>query len=280
MSKEGDDRLLTQLDEAGILTVTINRPEAKNAIDTVTQRLMLEAFYDASRNPAVHVLIMRGAGQSFSSGGDVRTLGAPDPDDAIAQQWSSDPIWNDLESRADRLRNFMEASLLLHRMGKPTIAMMRGPAVGMGLSLALACDFRVASDTAFFMTGFARMGMSGDFGGSYFMTKLLGPSKTMELFMLGERVGAQEAASLGLVNRLVPDTELEARTLDFARQLARGPAVAQRYIKENVRAALDQTFEQYLDVEARNNVRCRLTQDAKEAVSAFAEKREPRFIGR
>jgi 2-(1,2-epoxy-1,2-dihydrophenyl)acetyl-CoA isomerase len=280
MSNEGDDRVLLHLDEAGILTVTLNRPETRNAIDTVTQRLMLGAFYDASRNPAVHVVIMRGAGQAFSSGGDVRALGAPDPDDAIAQQWSSDPVWNDLESRGDRLRQFMEASFLLHRMGKPTIAMVRGPAVGMGLSLALACDFRVASDTAFFMTGFARVGMCGDFGGSYFMTKLLGPSRTMELFMLNERVSAEEASRLGLVNRLVPDAELEARTLDFARQLARGAAVAQRYIKENVHAALDQTFEQYLDVEARNNVRCRLTQDCKEAVSALAEKREPRFVGR
>jgi len=280
MGKEGDDRLLTQLDDAGILTVTLNRPESKNAIDTVTQRLMLEAFYDASRNPAVHVVIFRGAGQAFSSGGDVRALGAPDPDDAIAQKWSSDPVWNDLESRGDRLRQFMEASHLLHRMGKPTIAMVRGPAVGMGLSLALACDFRVASDTAFFMTGFARIGMCGDFGGSYFMTKLIGPSKTMELFMTNERVSAEEAARLGLVNRLVPDAELETRTLDFARQLARGPAVAQRYIKANVHTALDQTLEQYLDVEARNNVRCRLTQDCKEAVSAFAEKREPHFVGR
>lgn len=280
MSKEGDNRLLVELDDAGILTVTLNCPETKNAIDTVTQRLMLEAFHDASRNPAVHVVIMRGAGQAFSSGGDVRSLGAPDPDDAIAQKWSTDPVWNDLESRGDRLRHFMEASHLLHRMGKPTIAMVRGAAVGMGLSLALACDFRVAADTAFFMTGFARIGMCGDFGGSYFMTKLIGPSKTMELFMTNERVSAEEAARLGLVNRLVPDAQLEARTLDFARQLARGPAVAQRYIKENVHTALDQTFEQYLDVEARNNVRCRLTQDCKEAISAFAEKREPRFVGR
>jgi 2-(1,2-epoxy-1,2-dihydrophenyl)acetyl-CoA isomerase len=275
-----DTKLLTQLDEGGVLTVTLNRPETKNAIDTETQRLMLEAFYDASRNPAVRVVIMTGAGQSFSSGGDVRSLGAPDPDDPIAQQWSSDPVWNDLEYRADRLRQFMEASLLLHRMGKPTVAMIRGPVVGMGLSLALACDFRVVSDTAFFMTGFSRIGMCGDFGGSYFMTKLLGPSKTMELFMLNERFGAEEATRLGLVNRLVPDAELETRALEFARQLARGATVAQRYIKDNVHAALDQTFEQYLDVEARNNVRCRLTLDCKEAVAALAEKREPRFVGR
>jgi 2-(1,2-epoxy-1,2-dihydrophenyl)acetyl-CoA isomerase len=280
MTQEDEKKVLVQLDEAGILTVTINRPESKNAIDTVTQRLMLEAFYDASRNPGVRVVIMRGAGQSFSSGGDVRALGAPDPDDPIAQQWGSDPVWNDLESRSDRLRQFGQAAYLLHRMGKPTIAMVRGPVVGMGLSLALACDFRVASETTFLLTGFSRIGMCGDFGGSYFMTKLIGPSRTMELFMLNERVSAEEAARLGLVNRLVPDAELEARTLDFARQLARGAAVAQRYIKQNVHTALDQTFEQYLDVEAHNNVRCRLTQDCREAISALAEKREPRFVGR
>jgi len=275
-----EDTVLTQFDEVGVLTVTINRPETKNAFDTATQRLMSQAFHDASRNPGVRVVVMRGAGSSFSSGGDVRALGAPDPDDSIAQQWSSEPVWNDIEVRTDRLRHFMDASVLLHRMGKPTIAMVRGPAVGMGLSLALACDFRVASDTAFFMTGFARIGLCGDFGGSYFMTKMLGPSKTLELYMLGERVGAEEALRLGLVNRLVRDDELEVRTTELARQLARGPAVAQRYIKENVQAALDLSLEQAFDVEARNMVRCRLTLDCKEAMSAVAEKRDPRFVGR
>jgi 2-(1,2-epoxy-1,2-dihydrophenyl)acetyl-CoA isomerase len=275
-----EDTVLTELDEAGVLSVTINRPETRNAFDTATQRLMSETFYDASRNPAVRAVIMRGAGQSFSSGGDVRALGAPDPDDSIAQQWSSEAVWSDVEARTDRLRHFMESSLWLHRMGKPTIAMVRGPAVGMGLSLALACDFRVASETAFFMTGFARIGLCGDYGGSYFMTKLLGPSKTLELYMLSERVGAEEALRLGLVNRLVADRELEARTTEFARRLARGPAVAHRYIKENVHAALDLSLEQAFDIEARNMIRCRLTLDCKEGMSAMAEKREPHFVGR
>jgi len=275
-----EDTVLTDLDEAGVLTVTINRPETKNAFDAGIQRRMSEAFYNASRDPAVRVLVMRGAGNSFSSGGDVRALGAPDPDDPVAQKWSSEPVWSDVESRSDRLRHFMEASSLLHRMGKPTIAMVRGPAVGMGLALALACDFRIASETAFFMTGFARIGLCGDFGGSYFMTKLLGPSKTMELYMLSERVTAQESERLGLVNRLVADAELEARTTEFARRLARGPAVAQRYIKENVHAALDLSMEQAFDTEARNMIRCRLSLDCKEAMSAMADKREPHFQGR
>ncbi|HEY2402518.1 MAG TPA: enoyl-CoA hydratase-related protein [Steroidobacteraceae bacterium] len=275
-----EDTVLTDLDEAGVLTVTINRPETKNAFDAATQRRMSDAFYNASRDPSVRALVMRGGGSSFSSGGDVRALGAPDLDDPVAQKWSSEPISSDVEFRTDRLRNFMEASAMLHRMGKPTIAMVRGPAVGMGLALALACDFRIASETAFFMTGFARIGLCGDYGGSYFMTKLLGPSKTMELYMLSERVSAQEAEQLGLVNRLVADVELEARTTEFARRLASGPAVAQRYIKENVHAALDLSMEQAFDTEARNMIRCRLTLDCKEAMSAVVERREPRFQGR
>jgi 2-(1,2-epoxy-1,2-dihydrophenyl)acetyl-CoA isomerase len=275
-----EDTVLRDLDETGVLTVTINRPETKNAFDTATQRRMSEVFHDAARDPAVRVLIMRGAGKAFSSGADVRALGAPDPDDPVAQKWSSEPVWNDVESRTDRLRHFMEAAWLLHRMGKPTIALVRGPAVGMGMALALACDFRVASETAFFMTGFARIGLCGDYGGSYFMTKLLGPSKTKELYMLSERVGAEESARLGLVNRLVPDGELESRTMELARQLARGPAVAQRYIKQNVQAALDQSMEQAFDTEAYNMIRCRLTLDCKEAMSAMVEKRDPNFQGR
>ena len=275
-----ENTVLTHLDETGVLTVTINRPETKNAFDTATQRRMLVAFQDAARDPAVRVLIMTGAGTAFSSGGDVRSLGSPDPDDPIAQKWADEPIWNDVEARTDRLRHFMEASWLLHRMGKPTIAMVRGPAVGMGLALALACDFRIVSETAFFMTGFARIGLCGDFGGSYFMTKLLGPAKTKEFYMLSERVTAEEAAGLGLVTRLVSDGVLEVQTTEFARRLARGPAVAHRYIKENVQAALDESLESALDTEARNMIRCRLSLDCKEAMSATVEKREPRFQGR
>src|SRR5437868_12985184 len=109
-----DDTVLTQLDEEGVLTVTINRPETKNAFDTATQRRIQEAFYDASRNPAVRAVIMRGAGTAFSSGGDVRSLGAADPEDAIAQKWSAEPIWSDVEARTDRLRHFMKSSLWLH----------------------------------------------------------------------------------------------------------------------------------------------------------------------
>jgi 2-(1,2-epoxy-1,2-dihydrophenyl)acetyl-CoA isomerase len=273
------DQLLTRLDGA-VLTVTFNQPEAKNAFDTATQRRMGEVFQDAARDPAVRVLVLTGAGGAFSTGADVKTLGVPDPDDPIAVRWSAKPVWTDLEARVDRLQNLVQASLRLHRMGKPTIAMMRGPAAGAGLSLALACDFRFASNTAVLITAFSRIGTSGDYGGSYFLTKLIGPMRTMELYMLSERVGADEAARLGILTRLVSDEALERETYAFAGRLAEGPAVAYRYIKENVHAALDESLEKAIEIESRNMVRSRMTLDSDEAIAAFAQKRDPRFQGR
>jgi 2-(1,2-epoxy-1,2-dihydrophenyl)acetyl-CoA isomerase len=273
------DQLLTRLDGA-VLTVTFNQPEAKNAFNTATQRRMGEVFQDAARDPAVRVLVLTGAGGAFSTGADVKTLGGPDPDDPIAQRWSADPVWTDLEARVDRLQNLIQASLRLHRMGKPTIAMMRGPAAGAGLSLALACDFRFASNTAVLITAFSRIGTSGDYGGSYFLTKLIGPMRTKELYMLSERVGADEAARLGILTRLVSDEALERETYAFAGRLAAGPAVAYRYIKENVHAALDESLEKACEIESRNMIRSRMTQDSDEAIAAFTQKRDPRFQGR
>jgi 2-(1,2-epoxy-1,2-dihydrophenyl)acetyl-CoA isomerase len=274
-----EDCLLTQLNAAGVMTVTLNRPAARNAFDTRMQRLMVELFYDLSRNPEVRVVVLTGAGTAFCTGGDVKSMGAPDPDDPLAQRLGTDPVWLDLEARVDRLRRFTQSSLMLHQMGKPTIAMVRGAAAGAGMSLALACDFRIASQTAFFLTSFAKIGMSGDFGGSYFLTKLVGPAKAKELYMLGDRIDAHEAQRLGLLTRLVEDAALESETAAFALRLAGGPPVALRYIKENIHAAMDEMLEPACEVESRNMIRTRLTQDAKEAMAAFLEKREPRFRG-
>src|SRR5271154_1241762 len=242
-----DDILLQELGADGVLTVTLNRPAAKNAFTTVMQRRMIQMLDDASRDPAVRVLVVRGAGDAFCTGGDIRTLGAPHPDDPIAQRWASQPVWGAHEARVDRLHQNIEASLLLHRMGKPTIAMVRGPAAGAGMSIALACDFRIVSDTAYFVTSFAKLGMSGDFGGTYFLTKLIGPSRAKELYMLSERVTAAQALALGMVNRMVPDAQLESETSSFAARLSRGAPLALRYIKENVHAAVDGPLQHALD---------------------------------
>jgi 2-(1,2-epoxy-1,2-dihydrophenyl)acetyl-CoA isomerase len=274
-----DDTILTHLDEHGVMTVTLNRPAAKNAFTTAMQNQMLRLFRDLGRDPAVRVVILTGAGQAFCTGGDVKSLGAPDPDDAIAMQWATDPVWLDMESRGDRLIGLVQTAVMLQRMPKPTIAMVRGAAAGAGVSLALACDFRIASESAFFLTSFTRIGTSGDFGGAYFLTHLVGPSKAKELLMLGDRIDAAEAYRIGLLNRLVTDAALEAETSAFARRLAAGPPVALRYIKENVRAAAEESLDRALEIEARNMARTRLTQDSKEAMAAFLEKRTPTFKG-
>lgn len=274
-----DQTILTDLDGEGILTVTFNAPAVKNAIGTAAQRRLLEVLVEAARDPGVRVVVLTGAGDSFCTGADVRSMGAPDPGDALAQKWGDTAVWQQVEARVDRLRQFSQASVLLHRMGKPTVAKLRGPAAGMGFSMALACDFRIASTTASLHSAFARIGMPGDYGGTYFLTKLVGPSRTKEIYMLGDRVDAETALRYGMINRVVEDGSLDAETLAFARRLAAGPPIALRYIKENVESALDSTLDATMDMEARNMIRSRLTEDAKEAMQSFLEKRPAKFRG-
>jgi 2-(1,2-epoxy-1,2-dihydrophenyl)acetyl-CoA isomerase len=274
------DAITWALADSGVLTLTIDRPEVKNAIDTAGQGLLVRLLADAARHPRVKVVVLTGAGAAFCTGADVRSMGAPDPHDAIAQEFGQTELWQAHEARIDRLRRLAEASFLLHDMGKPTLAKLRGPAAGLGFSLALACDFRLAADNAFFVSSFAKIGTPGDYGGSYFLAQLVGPSKAKEIYMLSDRVGASEALALGMVNRVVVDAELDAIADAFALRLSNGPALAHRAIKENVHAAAHQTLQQVLDLEARNMIRCRLSEDCKEALAAFQQKREPRFEGR
>lgn len=274
-----DQTLLTEISENGVFTLTFNAPAVRNALDTRAQRQLLSLLGDAARDPGVRVVVITGAGDAFCTGADVRSMGAPDPDDVLAQKWGETAIWQQTEARVDRLRQFSQASVLLHRMGKPTIAKLRGPAAGMGFSMALACDFRIAARNAALHSAFARIGMPGDYGGSYFLTKLVGPSRAKEIYMLGDKVDAETAQRLGLVNRVVDEAELDAATMAFADRLASGPPVALRYIKENIEAALDSGLDAAIDLECRNMIRARLTDDAKEAMQAFLDKRPPKFRG-
>jgi len=274
------DAIGWQLADTGVLTLSFNRPETRNAIDTAAQGLLVRLLVDAARHPLVKVVVLTGQGTAFCTGADVRSMGAPDPEDALALEFGQTEAWQAHEPRVDRLKRLAQASFLLHDMGKPTIAKLRGPAAGMGFSMALACDFRLASDNAFFVSSFAKIGTPGDYGGSYFLTQLVGPARAKEIYMLSERVGAAEALSLGMVNRVVADGELDAATEAFALRLAQGPAMAYRYIKQNIHAAASESIEQVLDLEARNMIRCRTSEDCKEALAAFQQKREPRFTGR
>jgi 2-(1,2-epoxy-1,2-dihydrophenyl)acetyl-CoA isomerase len=185
-----------------------------------------------------------------------------------------------LEVKAQGLRRRMEVSRWLHEMPKPTIAMVRGAAAGAGLSLALACDLRIAADSARFATAFARVGYSGDFGGSWFLTQLVGTAKARELYYTADIVDATQALALNLVNRVVPDARLEDETLALARRLASGPRVALRYMKRNMNAAQTNSLTEHLDLEAWHHTRCGATEDHREATKAFVDKREPVFRGR
>jgi 2-(1,2-epoxy-1,2-dihydrophenyl)acetyl-CoA isomerase len=253
----------------GVAVLTLNRPERLNAMSPPMLDAMLEALPRLAEDGEVGVVVLTGAGRGFCAGGDVKAM-------AEGTEFGG----STLEDKAQALRARMEVSRWLHEMPKPTIAMVRGAAAGAGLSLALACDLRVASDTARFAPAFARVGYSGDFGGSWFLTQLVGSARARELYYTADIVDAAQALALGLVNRVVPDARLEEETLGLAARLARGPRIALRYMKRNFNAAESGTLKDSLDLEAWHHTRCGMTEDHREAAKAFVEKREPVFRGR
>ncbi|GGH62810.1 enoyl-CoA hydratase [Frigidibacter albus] len=270
-----DEVLLTQNDD-GVLTVTMNRPDRLNALTIPLMRGLEETLRAAATDPAVRVVVLTGAGRGFCSGGDMRE---GRKDDRAGDRPKTDPRYNALEERFDRVRSFSDASLHLFRMRKPTIAAVRGPCVGAGFAMSLACDFRVVSNTATFLTGFISAGFSGDYGAAWFLTQHLGTAKAREILMLNPKLDATAVDRLGLVTRLVEDTELEAQAAALARQLADGPPVTLRAMKQNLNSALTETPEAAMDIEIVNMARTTGTEDQKEAVMAMMEKRKPVFRG-
>jgi 2-(1,2-epoxy-1,2-dihydrophenyl)acetyl-CoA isomerase len=273
-----DESLLTALAD-GVLTITMNRPERLNAFTAAMHRTILHALREAARDPAVRVIVLTGAGRGFCAGYDIAEGARPAPDDDIAARWADDPAWLSVENIAARLREDADIPYLLHTMPKITIAAVRGPAAGSGLCLAAACDLRIASDTAIFKTAFSSLGRCGDPGGSYYLSKLIGASRTREFYYLDEKMDAATARDIGLVNRVVPDAELDAATAALAARLARGPTAAYGYIKQNINFAETATLPEVLNLEALANARASQTHDAKEAAQAFLEKRKPAFRG-
>ena len=267
----GTTDLLATLDR-GVLTLTLNRPDARNAMSRAMNQALQAQLASAELDPAVRCIVITGAGKGFCAGGDVKsmaaagdgTVGALTIDEAIHLQRS----------------NQRETAGRLFKMPKPTIASLPGPAAGAGLSLALACDLRVMASTAFMTTAFARVGFAGDYGGTYFMTQLVGAAKARELYFLSPRVSADEALRIGLTNWVCSPENLAQRTAEIARTLADGPTVAYRYMKENLNRAMAGGVDECLDLEATHHVHCGQTEDHREASQAFVEKREPVFKGR
>jgi 2-(1,2-epoxy-1,2-dihydrophenyl)acetyl-CoA isomerase len=257
--------------DRGVLHLTLNRPESLNALNgpmVVGLRAALDA---AVSDPDVGVVLLSGAGRAFCSGGDLRSGATERPAGGAEEGF---------EPWSDSLRHAMEISRILHHMPKPTVAMVRGAAAGAGLAIAAACDIRIVSDNAVMTTAFAKVGFSGDFGITYFLTRLVGTAKARELMFLSDKLDAAEALRIGLVQRVVADAELEAATTRIVRTLADGPRIAYRYIKRNLNAAESGSLETVFDLEAQHLTRTRATEDHKEAVKAFIEKRPPVFKAR
>ncbi len=256
----------------GVLTLTLNRPQARNAMSRAMNEALQQQLARAELDGAVRCIVLTGAGNAFCAGGDVKgmaaagdgTVGAMTIDQAIHRQ---------------RINQRGTAGKLFN-MPKPTLAALPGPAAGAGLSLALACDLRVMASTAILTTAFARVGFSGDYGGTYFLTQLVGSAKARELYFLSGRVGAEEALRLGLVNWVCEPDALAGKAREIALRLANGPTVAYRYMKENLNRALHGDVGECLDLEATHHIHCGQTEDHREAARAFVEKREPVFKGR
>lgn len=257
--------------DGGIATLTMNRPEARNALTRPMLAAMLEALQRLALDPAVRLVVLTGAGSAFCSGGDVKGFAkiAAGGAHAIA---SFDHKVTDLRAR-------MEVSRLLHEMPKPTLAVIPGAAAGAGLSLALACDMRIAADDAKLTTAFAMVGLSGDFGGSYFLNHLVGAAKAREMYFTGQVIRGADAVQMGLVNRAVPAAQLLEAAKAWAAELAALPTVAVGYMKRNLNVGMRSSLADTLDAEAVHMIRTFDTNDHKGAAAAFVEKRKPTFKG-
>ena len=262
-----DDPLLFDLRD-GIAVLTMNRPDKLNALSGPMLDAAIDALERCATDPDVGCVVVTGAGRGFCAGGDVSMMGGA----------TTAPMT--LEQQIDRQRAIHRYSALLHAMPQPTLAAVNGPAAGAGFGIALACDLRIASDAARFTTAFAKVGFSGDFGITWPLVRLLGEAKAKELLFLSEAVDAAEALRLGLVSRVEPAAGFSAAVRALASRLASGPRTALRYMKENVGHAATESYAALLDREAFSQRRCAQTDDHREGVAAFMQKRPPNFGGR
>ena len=265
------DHLLESIED-GVATLTMNRPEARNAMSGEMMGALKAAVDRVAIDPAVRCVVLTGSGRAFCAGGDVKGQARAASERGSGQRVS-------VPARVHGLRSGMELSRLLHEMPKPTLAVIPGPAAGAGLSLALACDLRIALDTAKLTTAFSKVGASGDFGGSYFLPRLVGAAKAREMYFMADVILGQEACELGLVNYAYPAETFENEARQLAARLAALPTIAVGYMKRNLNVADSAGLSQVLDLEAEHMVRTMMTEDHARAAQAFVEKRPPVFEG-
>ncbi len=249
----------------------MNRPEARNAFTREMMDAMSAALPRLALDPAVRLVVVNGTGNAFCAGGDVKSF---------ARNAAGAPATTSLDTKVTDLRARMEVARWLHEMPKPTLAVIPGAAAGAGLSVALACDLRIAADDAKLTTAFSKIGLSGDFGGSWFLNHLVGSAKAREMYFTGQVISGAEAQRIGLVKGAVPAAQLADAARAWAAELAVLPTVAIGYMKRNLNTGLRGSVSDVLDAEALHMIRTFETEDHKGAVVAFAEKRPPSFNGR
>jgi enoyl-CoA hydratase/carnithine racemase len=266
----GTDELLCEIRER-VAVITLNRPNARNSLSDHLTPALRAMIRVCGENPDVGALLITGAGTAFCSGGDVKGMGAHRKQTVL--EMSFDARVADLQERQRLLTGALVA------VRKPTIAAPPGPAAGAGLAIAMACDIRIAAQSAFVSTGYLRVGLSGDYGIAWLLTRLVGTARARELMFTAEKVEADRAERIGLFNRVVPDAELREAAFALARDMAQGPTLALRYMKDNLDEALAFDFATARDHEAERLIRGTMTADHREAVQAFIEKRKPNFKG-
>lgn len=270
----GTQALLCSVED-GVATITLNRPEARNALGEELTPALRRMIRKAGDDPEVGAVLITGAGNAFCAGGDVKSMnkggGALQKNESGQAQTTREERTADLQRRQRTLTGALVG------LRKPTVAALPGPAAGAGLSIALACDIRIAAESAFVSTAYARIGLSGDYGIAWLLTRAVGNARARELLFLPERIDAARCERIGLVNTVVPDSELRQAAFNLTAKLASGPRVALRNMKENLDEAVTSDFLSALDSEAVRMVDSAQTDDHREAVRAFVEKRAPQF---
>jgi enoyl-CoA hydratase/carnithine racemase len=267
----GTSELLCEIRDR-VAIITLNRPEARNALSDRLTPALRTMIKTCGEDPEVGALLITGAGTAFCAGGDVKGMGANRDPKRLAMPF--DDKVADLQER----QRLLTGALVSVR--KPTIAALPGAAAGAGLAIAMACDIRIAAESAFVTTGYLKVGLSGDYGMAWLLTRLVGTARARELMFTADKVDARRCEAIGLVNRVVPDDELQGEAFALASSIAAGPTLALRYMKDNLDEALSFDFATARDHEAERLVRTTVTADHREAVQAFIEKRKAVFKGK
>ena len=269
----GTEELLCRLEDK-VAIITLNRPKKKNALSDHLTPALRQTLLDLETKREVGCILITGSGDAFCAGGDIGGMGGnASKDEEVSERPTAEERVRALIHKQETL------TLRLADHAKPTIAALPGVAAGAGLCIALACDIRVACRSAFVTTAYRNIGFSGDYGGSWLLTQLVGPSKAKELFFTGRRVQSDEALKLGIFNNVFDDASFENEALALAKQIASGPPIAIGFMKEHINRAVTGDLRSNLAMEADRLIRCAATSDHKEAVKAFMEKRTPVFTG-